>query len=385
MSNYKHRICSLGVWDSTMPGISFDENGVSNYAKLQKKLMEDFPKNQQSKHFWENTVETMKKQGKGKKYDCIIGISGGTDSCYLLHIAKEYGLRPLAVNLDNGFNSDISVSNIKKVTSALNIDLETYVINYEEVKDLLRTYMKASLPWIDNPSDQAIAASLYKTAKREGIKNILTGTDFRSEGKQPTEWTYSDYKQLKYLHKQFGIHKIKTFPLMSLKDMVFNRYLRGIKKVLPYNYIQYNKQDAQHLLKKQYEWEYYGGHHHENIFTKWVIGYWMPEKFNIDKRKITLSAQILSGVISRDEALKKLKEPPYPKENITRDTDYIIKKLSLSKREFGNIWNEPNKFFYDYPSYYDSIKKYARFFMPLIVKITNSKPKFFYEMEARES
>jgi asparagine synthetase B (glutamine-hydrolysing) len=210
----KSKVCKLGIWDETIPGVSFDNRGVSNYAKIQLKLMEDFPRGEIGEKQWQKIVLDIKKTTNNRKYNCIVGISGGTDSSYLLHIlVKKYGLKPLAVNLDNGWNSEIAVANIKTMTKSLGIDLETYVIDYEEIKDLMRCYMLAALPWIDAPTDLAIQAILYLTAQKENIKYIFLGNDFRSEGKQPTEWTYSDTKQLKYLHKKFGRVKLKTYPI----------------------------------------------------------------------------------------------------------------------------------------------------------------------------
>jgi N-acetyl sugar amidotransferase len=376
--------CKLGIWDETIPGITFDKQGISNYAKIQKNLMQDFPQGEKGKADWEQMVTSIKK-AKGKKtYDCIMGISGGTDSSYLLYLAKEYGLNPLAINLDNGWSSNIAVENIKKVTSALDIDLETYVIDYEEIKDILRSYMRAGLPWIDNPTDQAIHSILYKTAKREGIKYILLGTDFRSEGKQPTEWTYSDAKQLKFVHKKFGKIKLKTFPLVSFPKYVYYGYLKKIKVLQPFNYLEYNKQDAQKFLIEKFNWEYYGEHHHENLFTKWVIGYWMYEKFKIDKRIITYSAQVLSGKIRREEALSIVENKPYDESLIDTDTNFVLKKLSISDDEFNKIWKSKNKNFLDYPSYFIFIKKTTKFILPVLKYVLLVKPKFFYEMEQRE-
>lgn len=376
--------CIKGLWNETVPGIFFDEKGVSNYAKIQEYLMRDFPKGDKGKKDWDAIVSSIKKSGKGNTYDCIIGVSGGTDSSYLLHLAKEYGLRPLAVNLDNGWNSDIAVQNIKKMTSALDIDLETYVIEYEEMKDILRTYMRASLPWVDGPTDQAIGATLYRTANREGIKYILTGTDFRSEGKQPSEWTHTDSKQLRYLHKKYGEGKLKSYPVDTFYRTLYYRFVNKINKAFPFNYISYNKKEAQKFLIDNYEWEYYGGHHYENIFTKWVMGYWLPQKFNIDKRIITLSAQILSGEITRENAIEQMKQPPYPVDRIEDDTNYILKKLDLSDEEFERIWKSKNKYFMDYPSYFPLFEKYSKLLVPIASKLTSTKPKTFYEIEARK-
>ena len=380
-----HQICKLGIWDSTIPGITFDETGVSNYAKIQKRLMEDYPRGDKGHEEWIKIMDNIKANRKTNKYDCIVGVSGGTDSSYLLHILKkEYNINPLAVNLDNGWNSEIAVANIKNMTSVLGVDLETYVIDYEEIKDLMRAYMKAGLPWIDVPTDIAIRSILYKMANKEKIKYIFTGQDFRTEGKQPTEWTYSDQRQLKYLHNRFGQVKLKTYPLVSIWQLLYLGYLKNIKLYSAFSFINYNKTKAQKYLKNKYNWQYYGEHHHENLFTKFAIGYWMYEKFGIDKRKITYSAQALSGEISRDEALNKINTKPYTEEEIGEDLNYILNKLSFTKKEFEIIWNSPNKSFGDFPSYYHYFKKFHKYIWPIISKAVPIKPKIFYEIEERE-
>ena len=367
----EYKICSRGIWDSTVPGIKFDENGVSNYAKMLDKLIELSPEGEVGNSYWGNIVDRMKEKGKGKKYDCIIGVSGGTDSSYLLHIAKKiYGLRPLAVNLDNGWSSEIAVQNIKKITKSLEIDLETYVIDYEEVKAVLRAYMKAGLPWIDGPTDNAIKSVLFNIADREGIKFVINGSDFRSEGKQPSEWTYTDSKQMLYLLKKFESVRLKSYPYQTLFDMVNSSLIKKIKDYRPFNHIEYEKEPAQKFLIKEYGWEYYGGHHHENIFTRFAIGYWMPKKFGIDKRIITLSAQVLTGQISRDHALEMIKHAAYDIDQMEKDREYIIKKLDLTKEEFDFIWNKQNNFYWNYPSYMPLLEKYF--------KISNSLLRYFF-------
>jgi hypothetical protein len=345
--------------------------------------MKAFKRDDEGEKQWFSIVERIKQKGYGKKYDCIIGVSGGTDSSYLMHMAKSWGLRPLAANLDNGWSSDISLKNIKKVTTSLNIDLETYVIDYEEVMDVLRSQMLAGLPWIDAPTDYAIMSVLYMIARREGVKYILTGTDFRSEGKQPTEWTYTDKKQILNVHKRFGKHNLKTFPLISLPELLYLGYFQQIKTVAPFNYINYQKKNAQQVLIELYKWEYYGGHHHENFFTKFAIAYWLPGKFSIDKRLITLSAQIVSGEITRDEALEIIKKPSYDTSKIEEERKYVIKKLGLSEEEFNAIWNSPVKSFKDYPSNYPMISRFANLIIPVIRRVLPHKPKIFFEMEGR--
>lgn len=383
---FKGRICTRGVWDETVPNIVFNENGVSNYAILFDKLVEAFPRGEQGKKEWDRLVNKIKTDGKGKQYDCIIGVSGGTDSSYLLHFSKEIGLRPLAVNLDNGWGSDISVKNIKKITKALNVDLETYVIDYEEIKDLLRSYILAGLPWIDIPTDLAIKAVLYKIAAREGIKYILRGNDFRSEGSQPNEWTYGDGKQLLAVHRKYGRVKLKTFPNYTLINLSYYGFFRKIKSIYPYYYIDYNKNRTQDFLKKEYEWEYYGGHHHENLFTKFAISYWLPEKFGIDKRKITYSAQILSGEISREFALEQIEKSPYDIESKNEMIDYVLKKLDFTHEQFKEEINKANHTFHDYPSYDFLFSKMLMFSKPFFKLIFIHKPQsiFMAEMEAEK-
>ncbi len=378
------QICSRGVWDSSLPGIKFDANGASNYSQMFDRLIDTYPRGDSGQRVWEELVARIKRTGVGKKYNCLIGVSGGTDSSYLMHLATGYGLRPLAVNLDNGWSSDISVKNIKKVTSKLKIDLETYVIDYEEIKDILKSYMRASLPWIDIPTDLAIKACLYKTAVREGVKYILRGNDFRSEGTQPREWTYGDGRQLAYIQSTFGKARLKTFPNYTLANLLYCGAVLNIKSVYPFYYLEYDKKTASRLLEQEYGWEYYGGHHHENIFTKFAISYWLLKKFGIDKRKVTLSAQILSGAITRDEGLQQLAQPPYNSVLMERDRDYIIKKLDLSEAEFVELLHRDNKFYYDYPSYYPFLQRYLRAARPILELVLPHKPMALFQMEMRD-
>jgi N-acetyl sugar amidotransferase len=377
----KGRVCTKGVWDESVPGIKFDEAGISNYALLFRKLTEAFPRGEKGGKDWNDFLAKIKQHGKNKRYDCIIGVSGGTDSSYLLHLAKEYGLKPLAVNLDNGWNSNISVKNIKKMTVALGIDLETYVIDYNEVKDLIKAYMYAGLPWIDMPTDLAIKSVLYKIANREGIRYILRGNDFRSEGSQPTEWTYGDGRQLNALHRKFGKVDLKTFPNYTLSNLAYYGFIRGIKSIYPFYYLDYNKNQAQKFLVEKYNWEYYGGHHFENTFTRFVISYWLYEKFGIEKRKITLSAQVMSGEISRDEAVLQLSHPPYNAGEKEAMVEFFLKKLDLSRTEFEKIMNSPNHSYTDYPSYSYIFNSMSRLAAPLLKMVLVHKPQSVYKAE----
>jgi len=378
------KICSKGVWDESIPGIEFDGNGQSNYSRIFEKMLYDFPRGDKGLSDWMNNVKEIKRRSKNKKYDCIIGLSGGTDSCYLLHLAIQYGLKPLAVYLDNGWASNISMKNIEKITNKLNIDLETYVINYEEVKSVLKAYLRAKLPWADGPTDLAIKAILYKKANEKGLQYILVGHDFRSEGFQPNEWTYSDAKQLRYLAKRFSNLRLKSYPTMSIWSFGYLSYLKGIKFVRPFFYLPYSKSEAKLFLKSEYNWEDYGGHHYENIFTKFIITYWLPEKFGIDKRKITFSGQILSGDKNRESAIRELETKPYDQTQIVLDTQYVLKKLEMTEDEFQTLFKGENKYFYDYPSYYPIYLKFQKIIFYLMKYFLPNKPLMFYQMEERQ-
>jgi N-acetyl sugar amidotransferase len=379
----EHKVCAKGLWNETVPGITFDSNDVSNYAKLFETLSTEFPRGLHGKQTWENLVLQIKEKGKHAKYDCVIGVSGGTDSCYLLHIIKKYGLRPLAVNLDNGWNSEIAVSNIEKITKALDIDLKTYVINYEEVKDLLKSYMRAGLPWIDMPTDLAIKSILYKIASKEGIKYILRGNDFRSEGTQPKEWTYGDGRQLNYLHKKFGSVKLKTYPNYTIQNLIYYGVIKQIKSIYPFYYLDYKKSEAQKFLIENYDWRYYGGHHHENLFTKFAITYWLKNKFGIDKRIISFSALVMSNEMSRADALDQLKKLPYDESEIEETISYVLKKLDLSRDEFNLLLNRENFSYYDYPSYDFVLQRLIKIGRPFLKLLFVHKPQSMFQAEMR--
>jgi N-acetyl sugar amidotransferase len=378
---FKGNICSIGIWDESIPDITFDEKGKSSFCLLQERLIRDYPRGEKGKKEWEVLVTRIKEHGKKRPYDCIVGVSGGTDSSYLLHVCHQYNLRVLAVNLDNGWSSDISVKNIKKMTTQLNFDLFTYVIDYEEVKAVLRAYLKASLPWVDSPTDMAIKASLYFVAQKEGIKYILNGSDFRTEGKQPLQWTYSDFKQFKFLVRRFENLKLKSFPVLSYKKLGWLGIIKGIKVVRPFYFLEYSKQNAQVELKNLYDWEYYGGHHHENIFTKFIISYWMYVKFGIDKRKITLSAQILNGDITREKAIAQIDGIPYDTNLIENQIEYVCKKLDISKEDFNKILMDQNKFYYDYPNSYRSLYGYPKIISYISSKAMLYKPSSITQTE----
>ncbi len=380
----EQKICTRCVIDSSVPGVTFDENGVCNYCKLHDKLEQQWPLGDIGQQRLNEMVERIKKDGKGKKYDCIVGVSGGTDSTYTLYLAHKMGLRPLAVTFDSGWSSEIAVSNIKNSTEKLDIDLYTYVVDWEEFKDILRSFLFASLPWADVPTDIGITSILHRVAAQEKVKYILIGQSFRTEGKMPAEWTYSDDRQVNYIVRKFGTKPIKTFPNMTLLEYARYKFLDGIELVLPMNYINYSKSEAREILEKEMGWVYYGGHHYESIYTRFVYSYWLPEKFGIDKRKITHSALVRNGEMTRAEALQIIQQPPLKGQQLEEDIEYVIKKLGFTQEEFDKIMALPAKSFRDYPSHYSMFEFFSPILRQAFKILLPWMPPFFLELEARK-
>lgn len=375
------QICTRCVMDSSVPQIKFDASGECNYCKLHDALSNDNPNDERGKEILKQIAEKLKKEGKGKKYDVVVGVSGGTDSTYLLHLCIELGLRPLAVHLDNGWNTETSVANLRNVLEALDIDLYTYVINWDEFRDILLSQLKSGLPWADAPTDIAIVSTLYRTAIKFDVPNIFVGNNFRTEGKQPTLWTYTDGRLISYIQKKFGTKKIETFPNQTIWDVLYFTLIKRVKMVRPFYYIQFNKKHAKKLISEKYGWKDYGGHHHENIFTRYIIGVWLNQKFGIDKRKVTLSAYIRNGEISRQDALKDLQQAPYQPKLMQSDHEYVAKKLGISLSEFNTIWANNNKTFRDYPSYYPFYEKVRWIANKILSRLLPFKPMMTYNID----
>lgn len=353
MKEQEYRVCSVTVMDSTDPTITFDQNGVSNHVYEYKKLASYLPPKDEAPKQLEALVSKIKAAGKGKEYDTILGISGGVDSSYMAYLAKNLGLRPLVIHFDNGWNSELAVKNIEGIIKKLGFDLQTYVIDWEEFKDVQMSFIKASVHNWEIPTDHAIAASLYKLAKKHGIKYILSGSNTVTEGILPLSWGYEamDYKHLVGVHKKFGSKKLKSFPTLSLIQRFYHQYILGIESVRILNYVDYSKEKAMRVLQDELGWKYYGGKHYESIFTRFFQGYVLPTKFGVDKRKAHLSTLICSGQITRDEALEELKNDPYPSEKmLAEDKDFVLKKLDLTESDFEDIMNLPIKDFSDYPN-----------------------------------
>ena len=350
----KIQICSRCVYDSTIPGIIFDKDGVCQFCKIHNLMEKMYPLNEQSEKNLQKLINKIKKSGKNNRYDCVIGVSGGTDSTYMLYLAVKAGLRPLAVHFDNGWNSEVAVRNIQNVTNKLGIDLETVVADWEEFKDLQIAFLKASVSDAEIPTDVAIHAVLHDVAAKENIKYVFFGHSFRNEGIVPITWTNMEGKYVNSVHKKFGKKKITSFPNITLSSLFYYRVIKGIKSIPFMNYFEYDKLKAKKLIEAEVGWKYYGGHHHESLYTKFFQSYYLPKKFNIDKRKLEYAAFIRSNLMTRTEALKEIEaeEYPYDKELI----NYVIEKLGLTQEEFSQIMNAKLKSFHDYPTYYPMLK-----------------------------
>lgn len=337
--------CTKCVLDTTAKFIEFDEQGVCDSCRKYDSLASKYINIADSikKNELNIIVGKIKRLGRKSKYDCILGLSGGVDSSYLAWLTKELGLRPLVVHFDNGWNSELAVKNIENIVGKLGYDLFTYVINWDEFKDLQIAYLKASVVDTEVPTDYLIFATLNKIAAKHDIKYILSGYNYVTEFGMPKGWNASnkfDDVNLRNIHSKFGKIKLKNFPRFGLYQRFYYEEILGIETVALLNSVKYIKKDAKELLKKELDWKDYGGKHYESVFTRFYQGYILPRKFNIDKRKAHLSTLICSGQIAKPEAVEELKHVPYPLEEQLEDKDYVIKKFGFTEEEFEQIMSQ---------------------------------------------
>lgn len=336
--------CTRCIMDtSDDPNMSFDQDGVCDYCRMYEKEKKLFMKSgSEAKELLETTINRIKAYGQGRKYDCLIGLSGGVDSSYVAYIARQLGLRALCVHFDNGWNSELAVMNIQNIVSKLEYDLNTYVIDWEEFKDLQLAYLKASVIDIEVLTDHAIYGSMFKIAKENDIKYVLGGHNIATEGILPYHWTYDkkDYINIKAIHKQFGQKQLKTFPFLDRK---MKRFIAtsGIEFVNYLDWMPYNKNEVKSKLQKELDWKDYGGKHYESLWTRFYQGYILPVKFGVDKRKAHLSTLICSGQMTKQEALEEIKQPPYDAQQLNIDKEFILKKLGLTEAEFSAYMKQP--------------------------------------------
>lgn len=345
--------CTRCVMDTTDSKITFDENGVCDHCRnFDKNIAPYWKPNENRYDELEELAAKIREAGKNSEYDCILGLSGGADSSYLAYIAKEVmHLRILAFVVDTGWNLNVAVENIEKIVKGLGLDMYTEVINWKEMADLQLSFFKAGISSQDFPQDHAIFAALYNYAVKHKIKYVLTGSNSATEFiRPPVEWLYmNDLRMAKDIHKKFGSRELKTFPMCGmLTYKIYYRYFKGMHRVYPLDYVVYNKSEAEDLLHEKYGWTRYENKHYENVFTRFFEGYYLPHKFGFDTRKNVASNQILAGTLTREQALKRLEQPPYDPDQMIQDKEYVAKKLGISTKEFDEIIEGPNHVPTDY-------------------------------------
>ncbi|RPG49568.1 MAG: N-acetyl sugar amidotransferase [Gammaproteobacteria bacterium TMED104] len=368
------QICTKCIYDETTPSIEFNESGICNYCLMIDQLSDEYGTGRKKgKKIFESIITKIKSDGRNKEYDCVIGVSGGTDSSYMLHMIKEWGLRPLAVHYDNTWNTSIATQNIKVMLDRLGIDLYTHVVDNSEADSIFKAFFYASVPELDAATDLALAEVLYRAANHVGVKYIIEGHSFKTEGVAALGDVYFDGKYISSINKKFGTKKIKTYPLMTFMRFMKWVLVKRIKKIRPLWYLDYSKESARKILEQEYGWKYYGGHHLENRLTAFVHTNYLPQKFGRDLRDLTLSAKARSGIISREAALKEYRQSISYEPGLV---DYFKKRLEITDNEYKRVMSMKTKTFRDYPSY----KKLFETLRPLFYLLykSNLVPKSFY-------
>lgn len=358
--------------DTTDPNIVFNDNGESDYYLNYKQSIET-TWHTDEKGYKELMLEAekIKKEGKNKDFDCIIGLSGGLDSSYTAYVAKVVmGLRPLLFHVDAGWNTEQAVGNIEKLVNGLQLDLYTEVINWQEMKDLQVAFLKSQIADQDMPQDIAFFSGLYKFAKKNKIKYVITGANFSTECcREPEEWgAYPgiDKKLILDIHKKFGKKELKTFPIVDILNYkIYYRYILGMKVFKPLNLVPYNKKEVENFLNDKYGWESFQHKHHESRFTRFYEDFWLPRKFGFEKRRAHFSSLILTGQMTREEALNRISKPELSEDFLQKEFDYVADKLDLTRDELQLIFDQPNKTFKEYKNKIGLIKLGAKVMMKL--------------------
>ncbi|PZR19816.1 MAG: LPS biosynthesis protein [Flavobacterium psychrophilum] len=367
MSKREYQICTKTIMDTSDPNIIFDENGISDYYhNFQNVILPNWHTDQKGYEELMKIAQKIKKEGEGKDFDCIIGLSGGLDSSYVAYVAKEVmGLRPLLFHVDAGWNTQQAVGNIEKLVNGLGLDLYTEVINWEEMKDLQVAFLKSQISDQDLPQDYAFFSALYQFARKHKLKYVLTGGNFSTECcREPEEWggfPGIDKTLVKDIHSKFGKKKLKTFPIVDiLKYKIFYKYVLGMEVFKPLNLIPYIKKDAEDLLESRFGWEKFQHKHHESRFTRFYEDFWLPKKFGYEKRRAHFSSLILTGQMTRDEALERISKPEMSEQFLRQEFEYIANKLDLTVEELQAIFDGKNKTFKDYKNKYNLINLGAK-------------------------
>jgi N-acetyl sugar amidotransferase len=365
--------CRRCLYDATIPQITFDDKGVCNYCGVHDALEREYPVGPAGDRHLEQIVDQVRRAGRGKPYDVVVGVSGGCDSSFMLYQTKQMGLRPLAVHFDNTWDSTVAVQNIDTVLKGLDTELFTYVVDNEEYDDIYRSFLKAGVPDIESPTDIGLAATLYLACERYGIRYIFEGHSFRTEGISPLGWLYMDGKYIDSVQRRFGTRPLKTFPNLWLHKFIKWTAVLGIKKIRPLYYMDYHKQSAMALLTERLGWQWYGGHHLENRFTAFYHTYFMPRRFGADGRLLGYSAMVRSGQLSREEGLALVEEPPEYDPDLV---ELVQKRLGLSDETFENLMTQPRHTYREFRTYKRTFER-LRWFFWLMYKL-DRVPKSFY-------
>jgi N-acetyl sugar amidotransferase len=339
-----HRVCTRCVMDTSAPDIEFDPEGVCNYCRdAYARLRSELFSGDEHRERLDALIAEIKRDGAGKPYDCIIGVSGGVDSSYTAYLVKKFGLRPLAVHFDNGWNSELAVENIERLLKKLDIDLHTHVVDWDEFKDLQLAFLKASVANSEIPTDHAITALMYGMAAKCRVKYIISGGNLATETVMPAAWMHDakDLMFLKAIHRRHGTLPLRTFPTMSYTRLAWYTFVRRIRYVGILNYVDYRKEEAMRILEAELGWRRYQAKHFESIYTRFFQGYLLPEKFRMDKRRPHLSSLIVSGQMTREQALQELQGEPYDPKLAAEDIIYIRRKFGLSEEDFAAIMAAP--------------------------------------------
>lgn len=340
---FRYQVCSVTVMDTSDPDISFDESGVCNYVEEFRAFQRALPKPAMRAERLNQLIADIKAQGQRRKYDCILGVSGGVDSSYLACKLHEWGVRPLIVHFDNGWNSELAAKNIEELVTRLGLDLETFVVDWEGFRNLQAAYFRASVLDIEVPTDHLIFAALNQIAVRKGIKVLVSGHNNDTEWLLPKAWYFSkfDLRNMADINLKYGRSNLSKLPKLGVWHQFYYHHIRQIRMVQPLQYMEFNKAQAKSYLIQEMGWRDYGGKHHESIFTRFYQGYVLPRKFGIDKRRAHLSNLILVGQITRDEALRELQQPTYDEDQQQGDKTYVAKKLGFTDEEFERLLSEP--------------------------------------------
>jgi N-acetyl sugar amidotransferase len=352
---FNMKICTRCIYDDNVGGISFDEEGICSYCRLIEQLEEEYATGtpEGERRMFE-IVEQIKREGRGKEFDCVVGVSGGTDSSFMIAKAVEWDLRPLAVHYDNTWNTRIATQNIQRVLGKLGVPLHTHVVDNREIDDIMRSFFLAGVPEIDGPTDIALAETLYRAASKVGVRYVLEGHSFRAEGVSPLGVNYVDGGYIADVHRRFGRLPMRTFPNMTFSSFMKWIFLKRIKKIRPLWYIDYSKADAQSYLEEEFGWEYYGGHHLENRATAFNHSIYFPQKFGVDQRNNSLSAAVRIGLMSREAALEEYRQPPRAEEGLV---EYFITRLGLTPEAFDSIMAEEPRSFREFRTYKERFER----------------------------